>query len=725
MSLPTAQTGAALFQVGAFFLRDEQLFQITAWNPLAPLELEARALSDSALHRFSLTELFAPTPITRFGASVAALLGPAAPTTSPPVEASGLPTALLTRATSIIQTVETVERHRIAIRQRWRLEGTSGSLRAATREVCTALPQPISLSQYYTYRQLYRLHGGDHARIAASLRRSTYQKSQVDPNAQHFVDTIVRRFYRSTPPLRAQTVYHLLCQLWTHTQHWWLNLAQVAPADQARLIDQLLDIRQPIDILLADPHILALLAPIPLPSRSWFYSYVRWLSGQPGEGAQHYITRHGQADWDDHFLLFDRFVQQASLPLQYVCADHYRLDVLHVDDEFREVLPRLWLTLLIDAYSRAVLGYFLGYEAPCIESIQGALRHAIWPKTELANLGVTLPWTCFGIPQRLSLDNAWAHQSHSLEDLTRALADGGRYTQMELLLRPPYQARYGALVERLFGNLAGQLRELLPGAILRPAQRHWHSASQGACLLYRDVERLLTQLLVSYLHTPHRELAGQTPHTRWLDGLQQMVPVPPPLTPHLTRCFWRLYPEPRQATREGLALFGLHYWDLGLQQLRTPDRQGQRRRFQLRYDPLDISRVAVFEAGQWVGDAFARELRLPDGQFEPVSRWELDLAKARERQQRADHPARPQAWLLTLLEARELVAQRQAEQKQIRRRLQQLQARRAGRPAHETSTTREALANAQWQSTQAALQQAAEGDEDQGTHVLEQLKEVL
>lgn len=238
MSLPTAQTGTNLFEVGAFFLRGEQLFQITAWDPQAPLKLEARALADSALHHFSLTELFAPTPLTRFGASPAALLGPAAPVPVPPVDASGLPAALLSRAAVIIQTVETVERQRTATRQRWRLEATTGSLRAATQEFCAALPQPISLSQYYTYRRLYLLHGGDCARIAASLRRSSFQKSRLDPNTQHFVDTILRRFYRSSPPLRAQTVFHLLRQLWTHTRHWWLNLAQVVPDDQAQLIDQ-------------------------------------------------------------------------------------------------------------------------------------------------------------------------------------------------------------------------------------------------------------------------------------------------------------------------------------------------------------------------------------------------------------------------------------------------------------------------------------------------------
>ena len=77
---------------------------------------------------------------------------------------------------------------------------------------------------------------------------------------------------------------------------------------------------------------------------------------------------------------------------------------------------------------------------------------------------------------------------------------------MELLFRPPYQARYGGLVERLFGNLSGQLRERLPGAVLTPDQRHWHNASQGACLLYRDLRRLVHQMVVDYLHTPHREL---------------------------------------------------------------------------------------------------------------------------------------------------------------------------------------------------------------------------
>ena len=119
------------------------------------------------------------------------------------------------------------------------------------------------------------------------------------------------------------------------------------------------------------------------------------------------------------------------------------------------------------AYSRAVLGIYLAYEDPNVESIQGALRHAIWPKTGLKSFDITQTWACFGIPQRLSLDNAWAHHSYSLEELARALAGGGQYTTMELIFRPPYQARYGGLVERLVRHLVPPTRGRLSGAMFR------------------------------------------------------------------------------------------------------------------------------------------------------------------------------------------------------------------------------------------------------------------
>ncbi len=538
MRLPL--TAAEVLQAGHWFRREDRLYEIVAWDAKDPLRVVARAADTPTEQIFLLTELFAPTPLTRFAAARTELADTPPGATQPPAsaaDAASLPEHLLRRADHVIAIVEAVQAAIARLRQRQQVAAKITSLTEMTRQACQALPTPVSISSYYRYRELYEAHHGDRALLAAALHRDTFGKTRLNASAQHFINTIIRRFYRSNPPLRAETVYGIAQQLWEHNRHWWLNPEQTRAAGSAELVERLLAGRQAIDDLLADPQQAPLLTQIQLPSRTWFYGYVSWFSAQPGEGAQAYIARHGRADWEANFQLFDRFAQTATLPLQYVFADHYKLDVLHVDDEFREVLGRLWLTLLIDAYSRAVLGIFLSYEAPNIESIQGALRHAIWPKTDLAAFGIDLPWLCYGIPQRLFLDNAWAHQSQSLETLVKALAGGGCYTQMELVFRPSYQARYGGLVERIFGNLSGQLRERLPGALLRPDQRHWHNSSQGACLLYRDVVRIVHQLVVDYLHTPHRELGGLTPHEQWLAGLQLMTPVPPPCTPHLARCF--------------------------------------------------------------------------------------------------------------------------------------------------------------------------------------------
>lgn len=728
MRAAPALTAADLFQVGYWFQRENRQFEITAWDIRQPLRVEARAADTGNLCEFTLMELFDPTRPTRFAATQAELASASASDTgqSPQVvDAATLPPHLLNRADHIIRTVEAVQASIEQIRRHAARQSNDElfSLTKATGQACQTLSAPVSISVYYDYRRLYQTYHGDRALIAAALHRSTYGKTQIDPNAQHFIDTLIRHFYRSNPPLRAQTVYAIAQQVWQHNRGWWLNFQQANRAGLDELAERLLDVRQNIDPLLSDPAQAERLVQIKLPSRSWFYGYVSWFNTQPGEGIQAYVTRHGQADWDANFMLFDRFAQTATLPLQYVFADHYRLDVLHVDDEFREILRRLWLTVLIDAYSRAVLGLFLAYEDPNIQAIQGALRHAIWPKTDLIEFGIDRLWNCYGIPQRLFLDNAWAHHSYSLEDLTRALSSGGRYTQMELVFRPPYQARYGGLVERLFGNLSGQLRELLPGAVLQPQQRHWHNASQGACLLYRDVTRVIHQLIVDYLHTPHQELNGLTPHDKWLTGLQLMTPVPPPLTPQLERCFWRLHFEKRVATHMGLALFGLHYWDVGLDGLRHCDRQGRRRSFHLRYDPADISRVAVFEDGLWLGDGYARELRLPDGRYEPASLWELELAKDLARQRSPQRTLRPDSWLIHLLEARELIAQRQAEQKLIRSKVQQLREQRRGRPPVSTPAQRQALEAAQLHETQQAMVSVPLPDSDPRTRLLENLTE--
>ena len=110
------------------------------------------------------------------------------------------------------------------------------------------------------------------------------------------------------------------------------------------------------------------------------------------------------------------------------------------------------------------------------------------------------------------------------------------YESMKTLITQPVTTVSGipSGTKRFFGNLSGQMKELLPGAIRSGDARSLHQAAKDACLLYQDIYRLIHQMVVTYQHTPHRELGGLTPHQKWLEGMQFGPLLVPPLTPSTT-----------------------------------------------------------------------------------------------------------------------------------------------------------------------------------------------
>ena len=447
------------------------------------------------------------------------------------------------------------------------------------------------------------------------------------------------------------------------TEGMWVSPTACAGQFPEDLIEALLDPNLPFQAIKRNPEKARLLTAISLPSRSWFYQYLRWFEHQPEHGKKIVSARHGVAEWEREQLVFDTYVSRATMPLQYVFADHWLIDLFTVDEATRSQINRLWLTLLIDAYSRSVLGMALLYEAPCLESIQLALRHAIWPKTSHQALGLEGEWVCYGIPQHLSLDNAWAHHAPNLRNLTRVISQGGRYNPIELMFRPPYKGRYGALIERLFGNFSGQMKELFPGAIRGQEPQERRRAAQEACLLYQDVYALIQQMILTYQHTPHHELGQLTPHQKWVEGLEFTPLLVPPLTETLERQFWRTYPQTRTITSKGIALFGMHYWSSTLNHIARRGTDGKPIHFRLSYEPADIRRLALFAQDQWLGDVYAKELRLPDGSTRSLSLWECQLAKDLARMQ--EQTSRD--WLRYIDQIDKLTQNRFAERKKGQR----------------------------------------------------------
>jgi hypothetical protein len=593
----------------------------------------------------------------------------------PPVPETSLPESFLHRADQVIATVETVQR---LVREQERLAllgGEEMQYAPAIEAACAQLTEPISRSTYYEYRKVYRQYEGDRVRIAASFRRKSFNQTRLSQVQLHFIDTLILRFYAGKRTLRPSPslLYKLASSTLERTGHLWLDPDKCPGAGVENVIEELLDARLPMLAILANEEKASWLSPISLPSQSWFYGYLRWFEAQPDEGQQVIVSRYGQEMWERAYQVFDTFVSRAVRSLEYVFADHWLVDVFIVDEATRSRLDRLWLTLLVDAYSRSVLGMALLYEPPCIESIQSALRHAIWPKVSHQELGLKGEWVCYGIPQQLSLDNAWAHHSHSLEQLSRAISQGGQYNSIDLIFRPPYRGRYGALIERLFGNFSGQMKELLPGAIPSSRPQQVQNAARQACLLYQDIYTLIHQMIIRYQHTPHRELDGLTPHEKWLEGWQLGYGGwPPPLTDEMERLFWRREPQPRVITRKGISAFGLHYWSPLLDQATRKGFDGVSLPYYFSYEPNDISRLALFRDDRWLGDVYAKQLRRADGSTRSISLWERKMAQALAR----DRGRASQDWLALITELDELSQRRTQERKQAQR-----QSKRKAEPA--------------------------------------------
>jgi len=644
---------------GWYFSREGEIYRIQQFDTLR-LQLEAVHVATRVTCSLSLFDLLLSdgTEQVAFAPTLKALQDQlTAPPPPLPLDESSLPDSLLARADDIIQTVEQVESQLRLLAQQ-----SPDTFKRTTALLEQVAAIPLSLSRYYDLRKIYKEYNGNRARIASSLHRSTFNQTRIGTAERHFLDTLILRYYARSRPLRPQTLYRLAQSALLRTGNRWLDPTEQAilPLD---LIDMLLNTQLPMTAVLQNPDIQRLLVLVTLPSRSWFYGYLRWFESLPETGEEVVKARHGQAHWEQEHLVFDTFVTRAAAPLQFVFADHWLLDVFTVDEATRSQTSRLWFTVLIDAYTRCVLGTALLYETPCIESIQTALGHAIWPKQRQDAYDER--WVCYGIPQQLSLDNAWAHHSHSLENLARSLSQGGCYNSVDLAFRPPYRGRYGALIERFFGNVSAQVKEHLPGALIDTTYTQRRTAAQSACLLYEDLEAFLYDLIVTYQHTPHRELGGSSPHQKWVAYWQDSVPLVPPYTTATERLFWRRSPEARHITREGIHAFGLTYTADALRHMarRRPD--GIPATVHFHYNPHDVSVLALFQDGHWLMDVYARELRLPDDTMYPLSLLERQLAKTVASQQ--ETPTRD--WLRFVNDLDTLSTQRQREKRLRQRQL--------------------------------------------------------
>jgi len=197
-------------------------------------------------------------------------------------------------------------------------------------------------------------------------------------------------------------------------------------------------------------------------------------------------------------------------------VDHTRADVLVVD-QFGQLLERPWLTIVIDTYSRCIMGFHLGFDAPSAWVVCLALRHAILPKQYSSAYELQGDWGTYGLPQYLYTDRGKDFRSQHLQQVASELKI------VPCLRRKPSD---GGIVERPFGTFNTQFFSTLPGYVNSNVTERSPVAESEACLTLMQLEQMLVRYLVDhYNQAIDARMGNQSRIGRWEAGRIAQLPL--------------------------------------------------------------------------------------------------------------------------------------------------------------------------------------------------------
>lgn len=298
--------------------------------------------------------------------------------------------------------------------------------------------------------------------------------------------------------------------------------------------------------------------------------------------------------------------------------DHTPADIQFVEviDGVGVVVGRPYLTVVVDVFSRAILGFCLTLEKPSSLSVALCLQQALTPKVPwLAAHGLgEHDWPMFGRPRVLVVDRAKEFRGHAF---ARGCDDFG------ITIRPRHKGsvHQGGVIERLLGALNTVL-QTLPGQTGRSVTERDHYPSEvRARLSFADLEACVALAVLEHNAKPN-EKSLDIPDQVWrahASGLPSHQDDPD----QVLIAF--LPGGDRRLTPQGVSVHAIDYFAPWLGEL-VPrrDRIGK---LAMRTDPRDLSHIYLRHPDTGAFLAVGRR----DGRTEAVSLWEHEQARAMRR----------------------------------------------------------------------------------------------
>jgi len=225
-----------------------------------------------------------------------------------------------------------------------------------------------------------------------------------------------------------------------------------------------------------------------------------------------HLVRKGRIEaWDQDGIPVVRFDLTTHANQRWQ-IDHTRPDIwIRMWDGKKWIPAEVWLSLVLDAHSRAIPGFVLSTKVPDSWTISLLLRMAVLPKERAQ-------WKNRGLPEVLQSDNGKDFRSHAVE-VSMA------YLGVTLDFDPPYYPNRKGKVERMFLTLDRGCFRALPGhmdAVGRTsgaAEKHINTLLTRR-QLYREIE----SFIVDDYHCRTHSETGQKPGAHWEKTVRLRMP---------------------------------------------------------------------------------------------------------------------------------------------------------------------------------------------------------
>ncbi|MCU5325623.1 DDE-type integrase/transposase/recombinase [Bacillus cereus] len=312
-----------------------------------------------------------------------------------------------------------------------------------------------------------------------------------------------------------------------------------------------------------------------------YVTFTKYINKKPGFDKE--MGRKGKraAYNSEHWYLEQHTPKHGDMPFEIAHIDHTELDIeLVLNNGLEKNTYRPYLTLLIDAYSRVILAHYITFDPPSFRSNMMVMRECVRRNNQL--------------PRTLVVDGGKEFHSVYFDSLC---------AQFEIVkkTRPPAQARFGSVIERLFGTTNTKFIHNLQGNTqitkeIRKVTKSVNPKNHAIWTLSR-LDEMFYQW-IEYYHSVFHKNLGSTPMGKFKFGLERggrkrlsyinydesFILATLPATPRGRGLI---------QIGKGVVFNNIWYWN-------NEFSAHERKTVELKYDPFDVSVLYAFVNKRWI-----------------------------------------------------------------------------------------------------------------------------